>query len=256
MIADSAPLITDAWVTGYDAQNHRVYVILHDGQQPPVPVRILIDGPADSFAVNQVEMPRRGTKVAVAFINHDVRNGILLGSFFPTGANTITSDTSTPFLNFFAHWTGNFEYMDQMGQTVNWYPDGTYVQVAQNITALPTIYEHTVDTNGAQQQIAVSPSSRVAPGNVPNPGFQIYIKHSSGTDITVDNNGNVIITLNSGATFQLNNTSDALALVSKLLTAFNNHTHLGVTAGSGATGPPYTPWQTTDIESALAKTSG
>lgn len=254
MMVDSGPLITDAWVTGYDAVNHRVYVILHDGQQLPVPVRVLMNGPADLYAVNQVEMPKPGTKVAVAFINHDMRNGILLGSFFATGANTITSDSTEPFLNFFAHWTGNFEYMDQIGQTVNYYPDGTYIQVAQDITALPTLYQNTLDANGIQQRVSVDPASRVS--MVPSPGFQIYIKHSSGTDITIDNSGNVIITLNSGATFQLNNTSDALALVSKLLTAFNSHTHTSVSPGNGASGPPYTPWQVTDIESDLAKTSG
>lgn len=250
---DSAPLLADAWVTGYDAPNHRLYVILHDGQQLPVPVRVLINGPADLNAVNQVEMPKRGTKVVVGFINHDLRNGILLGSFFGTGANTITSNSAQPFLNFFSHWSGNFEYMDQLGQTVNWYPDGTYIQVAQDVSALPTLYQHTLDSGGNQQMVAVSPTSRVA--NTPSPGFKIFIKHSSGTTVTIDNSGNVIIGLNGGATFQLDSDSDALALVSKLLNAFNNHTHGAVYPGSGVSGPPYTPWQASDIESALAKTS-
>lgn len=252
-MVDSGPLITDAWVTGYDAINHRVYVILHDGQQLPVPVRVLMNGPADLYAVNQVEMPKPGTKVAVAFINHDLRNGILLGSFFATGANTITSDSTQPFLNFFAHWTGNFEYMDQIGQTVNWYPDGTYIQVAQDVSALPTLYQNTLDSEGNQQRVAVTPASRVA--TAPSPGFKIFINHSSGTTVTIDNTGNVIIGLKGGATFQLDNASDSLALVSKLLNAFNNHTHSSVEPGGGASGPPYAPWQVSDIESALAKTS-
>lgn len=259
MMVDSGPLITDAWVTGYDAVNHRVYVILHDGQQLPVPVRVLMNGPADLYAVNQVEMPKPGTKVAVAFINNDMRNGILLGSFFATGANTITSDSTEPFLNFFAHWTGNFEYMDQIGQTVNWYPDGTYIQVAQDITALPTLYQNVLDANGIQQRVVVDPTTRIASGNVPNPIFQVYIKHASGTTVTIDVSGNVIIGGLTGGpggtTFQLNNDSDALALVSKLLIAFNSHTHSSVQPGGGASGPPYTAWQVTDIESNLAKTA-
>ena len=248
MNTDSAPLITHGFVQSYDAQNHRIYVILNDMQEIAIPIQVLINGPADQWAVNQIELPKPGTKVAVAFINGDPRNGILLGSFFGNNRNAITSAPGFPFENFFAHWNGAYEYMDQIGNTTKWFPDGTYMQVSQTIGALPTLYQNTVDSTGNQQRVAITNSQRLPVP--PTPGFQIYIKHSSGTDITVDNNGNVIITLNSGATFQLNNTSDALALVSKLLTAFNNHTHLGVTAGSGATGPPYTPWQTTDIASA------
>lgn len=50
--------------------------------------------------------------------------------------------------------------------------------------------------------------------------------------------------------------SDALALVSKLISAFNSHTHKGVSTGGGVSGPPSSNWSENTIQSDVVKTSG
>lgn len=77
---------------------------------------------------------------------------------------------------------------------------------------------------------------------------------TSGTTVNIDSSGNVNITLAGGATFNIGGSSDALALVSKLIAAFNAHTHSGVTSGIAVSGTPVTPWTASTVQSAVSKT--
>lgn len=67
-------------------------------------------------------------------------------------------------------------------------------------------------------------------------------------------NGNVAIVIPSGDTVSINGTSDALALVSKLVAAFNTHTHPDPQGGD--TGAPSAQWTPETIQSVLAKVGG
>ncbi len=76
---------------------------------------------------------------------------------------------------------------------------------------------------------------------------------SSGAEINMEANGQIAVTVPSGQTFSVNGTSDALALVSLLVQAFNSHTHSGVQTGDGVSGTPVTSWTPSTIESSLVK---
>ncbi len=76
---------------------------------------------------------------------------------------------------------------------------------------------------------------------------------SSGSEIDMEASGEISVTVPNGQVFAVNGTNDALALVSHLVTAFNSHTHGGVTTGGGTSGTPSSPWSASTIESSIVK---
>jgi len=83
-------------------------------------------------------------------------------------------------------------------------------------------------------------------------GGQASITQPSGGQIQLDSSGNVEIKAAASVSLAQGSSiaSDALALVSKLVTAFNAHTH-GVVPGP----TPTVPWTPATVESALLKVS-
>ena len=81
----------------------------------------------------------------------------------------------------------------------------------------------------------------------------ISITTGAGIQYQFNTSGSIAITLPSGQTFSINGSADALALVSKLVSAFNGHTHDGVQTGSGTSGTPVTSWSASTIESAIVQ---
>jgi phage baseplate assembly protein V len=85
-------------------------------------------------------------------------------------------------------------------------------------------------------------------------GGEMTLTQPSGGKIALDASGNVEI--QAAASVSLSGggaaASDALALVSKLVTAFNAHYH----KGSGASVTPEVPWTAATVESTLVKVSG
>ena len=82
---------------------------------------------------------------------------------------------------------------------------------------------------------------------------QLSVTNAAGLSVVADAQGSVAITLPGGQTFSINGLEDALALVSKLVNAFNSHTHNGVQSGGSTSGTPVTTWSASTIESALVK---
>jgi hypothetical protein len=77
----------------------------------------------------------------------------------------------------------------------------------------------------------------------------INLTNEAGITVAVESSGSIAITLPNGQTFSVNGTSDALALVSLLVSAFNAHTHPG-------TSTPSVPWEASTIESSIVKVGG
>jgi phage baseplate assembly protein V len=88
-------------------------------------------------------------------------------------------------------------------------------------------------------------------------GGAAVLSQPSGGSVELDSSGNVEIQAASSVSLSQGgaSASDALALVSKLVAAFNAHTHGGVQTGGGTSATPTTPWTATTIESTLVKAS-
>ena len=225
----SVPLIAQAWVTGYDSQYHRLKVLLADGQVCPYSVQVIINGPADPFAVNQVELPRRGTKGIVLFPNRDIRSGVWLGSYNPNLTNAICSPAQTPFENYFAHWNGSYEHMDQTGNYTKWFTDGTYLKIGQ-ATTLPTlhrnVYNGTNAGTGAGTRQPYATSDRIPTQPTP---FNVYMSHPTGTAFLVDPAGNISVT---GASTVTVSASGAMVFKTASTYGLTAASSLNVSAGS------------------------
>lgn len=78
-----------------------------------------------------------------------------------------------------------------------------------------------------------------------------------GTTMTIDASGQAKFDLASGKNFTLTQAaaaaSDALVLVSKMITKFNSHTHSAIQSGSSNSGTPTTNLSASDIQSAVVK---
>lgn len=85
-------------------------------------------------------------------------------------------------------------------------------------------------------------------------GGQAVISQPAGGKIELDSSGNVEIQAAASVSLSQGGASaaDALALVSKLVSAFNEHTH----GTPPTTGVPTTPWTPGTIDSTLVKVSG
>lgn len=273
------PHIATGYVTGYDSANHRIFVVLDDGQTISNSIYVVEHGPSDPFSKKQTELPRRGTRGLIVFPNRSSINGCWIGSYDPNLNNAITSNSQSPFENYFSHWNGGFSFEDQLGQFSRYFTDGTYLQLGTS-TNLPTLYRNVYGGSNPQNTRTAYTTAQRNPN--PQSPFNLFLHHSSGaqveisssgsisisgvsgetfsislngTTFTIDAEGNANIQLNSGAVFELNGGGDALALVSKLVSWLASHTHLGVMSGSDICGPPAQIITPTTIESTLAKTA-
>lgn len=254
------------------------------GQGPTVPVTVLHDQ-ADALRVRQRPLPVPGSWGLVAFPYGDVRNGVWLGAVYPslidalttTDASGAAANGTDPYIDYMSHFSGYWFMRDGMGNAAEQYPDGSYMLAASG-TTLPTVYRHIVEDN-KQKQVALAQSDRIP--SPPNP-FNYLFHHQTGTEVSVDVSGNVVVSGSSvsGATLTLlfggtslsidasgqvtlalpgsemfnitqdgGSPSDALLLVSKFITAFNAHTHPDPQGGT--TSPPSTPLAPSDVESTI-----
>ena len=80
---------------------------------------------------------------------------------------------------------------------------------------------------------------------------ELSVTNSAGLSVVANAAGSIAITLPSGQTFSINGSADSLALVSKLVTAFNNHVHSDPQGGN--TGTPVTQWSALTVQSSLVE---
>ncbi len=252
-------------VTAVDGKNHGVYVLLEgpggaaQGIGGPMSVQVGTFGPRDAVRIKADPLPSRGTRGVILFPRSDIRNGIWLCSI------QATLNDASPFGPGFtqgayeAQYSGLWRLDDETGQTSCVWPDGSSLVVSQS-GAVPEVTRHIVDTTdplGPKVAQVFAQSSRVP--NPPSP-FQFVYRHPSGAQVSVDAAGAVTVQAAAGQDFNIvqngSPASDLVALVSKLVAAFNAHTHSGVSSGASNTGTPVTTWNSSTIASAFAHISG
>lgn len=135
-------------------------------------------------------MPQIGTWGVVMFPYGDIRNGIWMGSYYPSQVDALTTTQASgfaptdPFIDYAAYFSGHWHLLDGLGNQATQWADGSYLTAAA-ASGLPTIYRHTVVAN-KQQNIPYARSTRI-----PNPpsGFVFDFEHISGTRVGVTASG-------------------------------------------------------------------
>lgn len=190
------PSFQECQVFSVDPNKRRVTVLTASGQQ--VEVRMGYPGPADAVRVAHHALPGRGSWGLCAFPYGDNRVGIWVCGTYPHLEDALTTETD-PFMEYNSHWSGAYEMMDQSGQWIKSFPDGTFLQVSGSATK-PKMYRHTVDQDQVQQLTEFTDSQRVP--NKPNPRY-LYLSHASGTTAQIDPKGNTSVTGAKDATFTI-----------------------------------------------------
>lgn len=240
----SFPLLSQAWVVGYDAAKRTLFIRLPSTQGTGIPVSVGYHGPADDLRVDQKPLPRIGTMGLVAFPYGDARNGIWLQSIYAAG-NSATMPNSQGRLR--TEWTGEVEYMSDAGDYYHRFPDGSYFSLGSS-TEPPTITRRVVSQDQTYQDVD-APDSERRSGDVAVKPF--FFRHSSGSTIQVDTDGKTTFTLPDGGQmiFGSDGAPDGLVLVSKMVEAFNAHSH----PSNGAT--PSVKLSASDIRSGVVGVS-
>lgn len=278
------PLITQGQITAIDPPNGVMVLLKNVGQMGSYRCSILRDY-ADAVRVRQKPMPQLGTWGLVIFPSGDLRNGVWMGSYYPSLMDALTTTQASgfaptdPYLDYEATFPGEWWLLDGKGHYAKQWTDSSYFTAAP-ASGLPTVYRHTVENN-KQKTVKFTYAERIA--SPPASGFLYDFHHKSGTDISVDPSGNVSVsgapaanlTIKfGGATLTINASGlaslalpgvqtfnitqgggspmDFLVLVSKFLTKFNAHVH---PTGGGNTGPPTVSLSAADVDSTIIKIS-
>ena len=229
-----------------------VYVLMKSGQIPGWPVKVLNQGPCDPLRVKQNPLPTPGTWGLVVFSGEDYRNGFWVGSYAAQG-NTAFNSTANPQDDYHSHYSGYWDLLDQSGNKSINFPDGTSINVSAS-GASPTTYRQAINPQQKPESVEFTAAQRN-----PNPptAFYITINHPSGASVTVTPAGEIIVDAASGQKVNLTNggtsASDAVALVSKLIAAFNAHVHTDPQGGD--TGIPTVSWTPSTVESTVIGTN-
>ena len=207
-------------------------------------VQMGLPGSADALRVNQPALPTNGTWGLCAFPYGDSRNGVWVCSVYTQGNSAIYN--ASPDVSYHAHPSGAWTLIDQIGNTTLSLPDGSYVAFGNGGTK-PELTRQTVN---AQQQVVSIPYPDSTRQISTPPAFPMTLNLASGTSIKVDTSGNATLNLKAGATFNITqggSATDFLALVSKLVEAFNTHYHVG----SSSSQVPEVQWTADTVKSTL-----
>jgi hypothetical protein len=269
-----------AFVINQDPEHGGLIVGFHTGQLPAMPVGMMYSGYADPLRIHQTPLPQKGTHGLVVFPGGDLRNGRWVGSYYPDQRDAITSDPSDPTVDYYAHWSGFWSYLDASGTLAMQWPDSSYLVVGSG-SALPAVYRHIVDQNGDQQRVEYTMANRVQ--NPPGAPFSVNFAQASGTTFSLDTSGSVTIvggpqatlkitfrgaTLNIDASGNIGldvpsgknvnitdggQAGDGVALLSLLIDWLNSHTHSDVQNGPSNTGTPVSPATVQNLQSQIVK---
>lgn len=206
---------------------------------------------ADALRVRQKPLPGLGTWGIVVFPYGDIRNGVWLGSYEPSlqDARTATGDATDPFIDYTAHFSGDWDLLDGKGNYAHQWADGSSLVVAAT-SGLPKPVRHIVDADNKQQTVEFTRADRIPDPPAP---FVLSYVGASGTKLTIAADGSATLDLAAGKQLTITQNgaaaTDFLTLVSKLVTFFNSHIHTDPQGGN--TGVPVTPMTANDVKSAV-----
>jgi len=190
---DRLPLLAHARVEGYNAAVHSVYVTLPSVQEIYLPVRVLINGPADASRVEQLPLPVVGTWGLVAFPYGTIESAVWLGAFYHSPVNAITTsspptdqDSQTKYMS---HASGSYSILDYIGQYFYRAPDGTNFLINSS-NQEPITYTHGVNASGVQILQRFYDQNRNQ--DRPQP-FWTSFNHPSGSSFTISPSGDITI---------------------------------------------------------------
>lgn len=186
----TAPLLIGI-VTAQDPQNDGVVVSFkQSGQIAGASVKILHHGAADGVRISQRPLPGVGTWGLIAFPNGDLRNGIWLGSYYPSMVDAVASGPTDFFLDYEAHWSGWWRLLNDHGEMATVFPDGTALTV--NATGdIPATYRHIVGADQKQERREFTQAERVP--TIPTP-FTVKLATASGVTVEISPTGAITIT--------------------------------------------------------------
>lgn len=274
-----------AQVISHDPEKDGVYVQLASGQKLGYPVQRLYPV-ADGLRISKPPLPVRGSWVMISFSGGDMRNGIMMGAFHPNLNDAIPNAPGDPFSHYDSHYSGHWHHMDGMSGFVSTqFADTSSFVMGSGSLNLPMIFRHKVDENQQQMRIPFTQQDRNPKPQQPfgwkysqavsggmggltcstdvSGNFNVTNSASGktgsfsfgGTTIHIDANGNANIDLGGGKLLNMTQgggaASDFLTLVSKLVIAFNSHTHGNVMSGGDITSTPTSPWSADTVRSAI-----
>lgn len=210
---DRMPVLAHARVEGYDPATYSVYVTVPSMQEIYLPIKILINGPADATRVEQMPMPVMGTWGLVAFPYGTIESAIWLGSFYHSPVNAVT--TSNPptqqdsQIKYMSHASGSWSMLDYIGQYFYRAADGSNVIMNSNNTE-PIAYIHSVNDEGVQtlQEFYDQDRNTAKP-----PPFYLSVNHPSGSSFTISPDGTITILEGNISEAQIDLTPDGTILI-------------------------------------------
>lgn len=215
-------------------------------------------GPRDAVRIKADALPTRGTRGVVLFPRGDVRNGIWLCAFGATLNDASPFVAANPNDDYEALWSGTWRLDAEDGTHVTVLPDGSTLVIGPAAPAVPVPVRHVVDTSQSPPRIAVPFSQAERVPTAPAP-FPFSYSRTDGLSIAADAAGNLTVNVPDGANVNLTQggltAEDFVALVSKLVAAFNAHVHSGVMAGGSDTAVPVSQWTDSTIASVFARIS-
>jgi hypothetical protein len=196
----SFPILTIARVVSVNPTDHTIWIVLPSGTTTNTEVKILYNGQADFWRINQEPLPLPGTWGLVAFPYGDSRGGIWLGSIYSTSdINAITTNSPTPTVfdtqtKYYSHYSGYYRLIDYLGNSFERFPDGSSISISVSGVP-PKIYGHQLSTDAQGNVIPITVQINDA-DRTPNPPSQPYfigINHATGASIDIVPSGTITV---------------------------------------------------------------
>lgn len=273
-----------AQILAHDAENDGMWVMLPSAVIPFLVRRLY--PVADGMRISKSPMPVRGSWGYVQFPGGDVRNGMWMGAYHPNLVDSLPDDASDPFSSYDSNYDGSWSYSHGVCgfSAQQWADNSSFVMGSGNLN-VPTLHRHTVTSGQVRQRVPYQQSERnpkpqppfgwsfnqsvsgqvggLSITQTPSGSFSMASTVSgqtmaisfNGCTVTIDASGNAHIDLPSSKNLFITqgggSPTDFLGLVSKLVTAFNSHSHGGIQRGAGSTDPPDQQWTAATIKSTI-----
>ena len=188
-----------------------------------------------------LDLPRKGDWGLVVFPHGSDQYPVWIGSLYQDFNSLATANAHEKISQ---HDSGVWSKIDAAGNYEVAYPDGSYLRIGSGTALSPRTRQRRQGT--MRQTVPYAMPAKASP--------TVFFRHSAGTTITIDPSGNLTIEGGSEVTVQSTQAGAhvhiggavsedfmaKLGALTKIVSAFNAHTHGGVMAGGGVTAAPAT----------------